>query len=156
MATDILARMRQLIGTTDEWEDNDIVIGDGELALERLDSGIVAAKVGNGEDAYTDLPYFASTFGAGYTWRAAASVTSGAARIAPDHPIQCNFVLHTSSSNDGAATITVDGLAVAVANAAGNGQMVLTGSAIVPPGATYSYSWSGGITNVYFYELRAD
>ena len=56
MAT-TLARMRQLIGTTANWAANDLVIGDGELALERTVAGVVLTKLGDGVKRYSQLGY---------------------------------------------------------------------------------------------------
>lgn len=54
---DILARQRQIIGTTGEWGINDLVLGAGELALERQTDGTVRAKVGNGSLRFSNAPY---------------------------------------------------------------------------------------------------
>jgi lysophospholipase L1-like esterase len=59
MATE-LKRMRQLIGSTAEWAANDLVIGDGEIAVERVAGGGVRAKVGNGAAPFSGLPYLDS------------------------------------------------------------------------------------------------
>lgn len=56
--TDTFARMRQLVGTTAEWAANDLIIGNGELALEKLSGGAMRMKVGNGVDRFSVLPYF--------------------------------------------------------------------------------------------------
>lgn len=56
--TDTFARMRQLVGTTAEWAANDLVIGNGEIALERVAGGALRMKVGNGVDKYSVLQYF--------------------------------------------------------------------------------------------------
>jgi hypothetical protein len=56
MATE-LKRMRQLIGPPAEWAANDIVIGDGELALERGPGGVVLTKVGDGVRRYSELAF---------------------------------------------------------------------------------------------------
>jgi hypothetical protein len=52
-----LARMRQLIGSPADWTANDLVIGDGELALETKTSGEAPRfKVGDGIRRYSELP----------------------------------------------------------------------------------------------------
>jgi hypothetical protein len=48
-----LARMRQLIGTAADWAANDLVIGDGELAIER--NGSVVLKLGDGVKRFSEL-----------------------------------------------------------------------------------------------------
>lgn len=53
---DTLARMRQLIGTETGWQNNDLVLGDGELALERSGNNI-RFKIGNGTSTYSALPF---------------------------------------------------------------------------------------------------
>ena len=53
--TDTLARMRQLIGSTADWAANDLVIGDGEIAVERKAGGVIGLRVGNGTDRFSQL-----------------------------------------------------------------------------------------------------
>ena len=48
---------RQLVGTSADWAAHDLVIGDGELAVERAPGEIYRMKVGNGASAYSALPY---------------------------------------------------------------------------------------------------
>jgi hypothetical protein len=62
--SDILARQRQLIGTTAQWAANDLVIGDGEFALERTTTGRVRVKVGNGTATFSALAYASEGWGA--------------------------------------------------------------------------------------------
>lgn len=50
-----LKRMRQLIGTAADWAANDLVIGDGELALVR-DGAYVQQKTGDGVKRFSELP----------------------------------------------------------------------------------------------------
>lgn len=52
--TDTLARMRQLVGPTADWAANDLVIGDGELALERWTGGY-RVRIGDGVKRYSEL-----------------------------------------------------------------------------------------------------
>jgi hypothetical protein len=54
--TDTLARMRQLAGTTAQWAANDLVIGDGEFAVERTSAGI-KLKIGDGASRFSLLGY---------------------------------------------------------------------------------------------------
>lgn len=54
---DIFARMRQIIGSITEWASNDIVLGDGEVAFERVSSTLVRAKVGDGTLPFSQAPY---------------------------------------------------------------------------------------------------
>ena len=51
----INARTRLLVGTTAQWAANDLVLGDGELVIERAAS--VKLKVGNGAAKYSALPF---------------------------------------------------------------------------------------------------
>lgn len=62
---DILARTRLIVGTTAQWAANDIVLGDGELALE-IDGADAKAKVGDGSSAFSASPYL-SLGGTGLT-----------------------------------------------------------------------------------------
>ena len=54
---DILARQRTIIGTTAEWAAHDLVIGQGEIALERVSAALIKAKVGDGLTTFAALPY---------------------------------------------------------------------------------------------------
>jgi len=55
--TTTYARQRQLVGATAEWAANDLVIGSGELALERTATSEVKIKVGDGATKFSALPY---------------------------------------------------------------------------------------------------
>lgn len=56
--TDTFARMRQLNGTTAEWAANDLVIGLGEFALEKIAGGALRLKLGDGVAKFSQLAYF--------------------------------------------------------------------------------------------------
>jgi hypothetical protein len=58
---DINARTRLLIGTPTTWAGANLVLGDGELVLERETSGAVQMKVGNGAATYSALPFLTMT-----------------------------------------------------------------------------------------------
>ena len=58
--SDILARVRTIVGTTAEWAADDLVIGDGEIACERLVDGKVKIKCGDGLQKFSVLPYIQS------------------------------------------------------------------------------------------------
>jgi hypothetical protein len=55
--TDILARMRQIVGLTSDWGAHDLVLGDGEVALERVAGGGVKARIGDGSTPFSQCPY---------------------------------------------------------------------------------------------------
>jgi len=149
----IEGRMRQLIGTTAEWAADDILIGDGEFAIERTTGGIVLIKVGNGVDSFSELPYMTLTaFGPGYTWRALG--TFGVNYTSPDHPIQVSVRAHMAA-NDGQATITVGGLAIAYCGNGGNGAMAHSISAIVPPDTVFRID-QANLDSILIHQLRAD
>lgn len=58
MAEDLDYRMRQLRGTTAEWAAHDLVIGDGEIALELLGDGSYRMKIGTAAShRFSQLPY---------------------------------------------------------------------------------------------------
>lgn len=57
---DINARTRLLVGTTAAWAAADLVLGDGELVLERAGSGL-KMKAGNGTARYSALPFVTMT-----------------------------------------------------------------------------------------------
>lgn len=148
--------MRQIIGTTAEWIADDLVIGDGEIALERTGGGELLIKVGNGVDQYTDLPYLTLTaFGSGYTWRNVTGTRPLATNhTSPNHPIQISVRLNFVS-NDGTSTITVGGQAVAFCGNGGLGTMAQAISAIIPPNTVYRID-NANISSYSIYELRAD
>lgn len=52
----MIGSIKHLRGTTAEWKANNIVVPDGELAIERTTSGGTHLKIGNGIDRFTDLP----------------------------------------------------------------------------------------------------
>lgn len=54
---DTNARMRQLDGTTAEWAANNIVLGKGEIGVERASTSNVLMKVGDGVSTWSALPY---------------------------------------------------------------------------------------------------
>lgn len=55
--TDTLARMRQIVGSSAAWASHDLVLGDGEIALERREDGTVRARVGDGSAQFSASPY---------------------------------------------------------------------------------------------------
>jgi hypothetical protein len=52
-----LARMRQIVGLSADWAANNLTLGDGEIALERLSDGTVKARIGDGANAFENCPY---------------------------------------------------------------------------------------------------
>jgi hypothetical protein len=56
MATEF-ARMNSIYGTTADWQANDIILGQGEIALELQVGGDVWAKAGDGVSTYSTLPW---------------------------------------------------------------------------------------------------
>ena len=56
MLTVELKRMRQLIGTSADWTANDLVIGDGEIAIVREVDGALGLRVGDGLKRFSELP----------------------------------------------------------------------------------------------------
>lgn len=54
---DTYARMRQIVGSTADWAANNIVLGSGEIGIERVSGSDVRLKVGNGTDTWSALPY---------------------------------------------------------------------------------------------------
>src|SRR4051812_41222127 len=57
---DINARTRLLVGTTANWAASDLVLGDGEVVLERAGTSI-KMKAGNGTGRYSTLPFMTMT-----------------------------------------------------------------------------------------------
>ncbi len=78
MATNILARQRQLIGSTLDWATNDLVIGNGEIAVERIDATNVKLKVGDGVLKFSALPYCTGQIPAGVVLTSQLSSVGGA------------------------------------------------------------------------------
>ena len=54
---DTYARQRQLIGTTADWAANNLVLGSGEIGIERVSSSDIRLKVGDGSTAWSSLSY---------------------------------------------------------------------------------------------------
>ena len=54
---DTFARMRQIVGTSADWAANDIVLGSGEIGVERVSGSDIRLKVGDGTTVYSLLPY---------------------------------------------------------------------------------------------------
>ena len=52
----MIKSIRHLRGTKTEWEANDVVIPDGELAIMKTKAGNSTIKVGNGIDRFSSLP----------------------------------------------------------------------------------------------------
>jgi hypothetical protein len=53
--------MRQLIGNTAEWAANNIVLGNGELGVERISASEYKMKCGDGATRWSSLPYISET-----------------------------------------------------------------------------------------------
>lgn len=53
--------VKNVYGTTSEWQANDIVLNQGELGIEKTVKGEHKIKVGNGFDPWSKLPYSGST-----------------------------------------------------------------------------------------------
>lgn len=81
---DTFARMRQIAGSTAEWAANDIVLGDGEVGVERIGFGDIRIKIGNGTAKWSQLPYVANTVAAVDAQVAAASVHAATAKAEAD------------------------------------------------------------------------
>ena len=76
--TDILARQRQLIGTTAEWGADDLVLGNGEMAVERVSATEIKVKIGDGVSRFSTLPYVAGgTTGGGAPITSAGGTMTG-------------------------------------------------------------------------------
>ncbi len=54
---DTFARMRQIVGSTADWAANNIVLGSGEIGIERVSSTDIRIKVGDGTSTWSVLPY---------------------------------------------------------------------------------------------------
>ena len=52
----MIKSIRHLRGTTNEWQANDTVIPDGEIAILKSSLGIPKIKIGNGFDKFSSLP----------------------------------------------------------------------------------------------------
>ena len=49
--------MRQIVGSTADWAADNIVLGSGEIGIERVSSSDIRIKVGDGTTAWASLPY---------------------------------------------------------------------------------------------------
>jgi hypothetical protein len=120
--------MRQLIGTTANWAANDLVIGDGELALERTVTGVTLTKIGDGIKRFSQLSYV--DFDLPKLERPLLPPTvrkflSGSGT----YTLGYTFVITAGNATAG-ATYTHNGVTYTVLNTiAGATQIILTGSA---------------------------
>lgn len=150
---DILARMRQIIGTISEWTDDNLIIGDGEIALERGDDGGVRLKIGNGVDQYLDLPYVGSGFaGAETVWTNFPAFVLNTDHTSPSYPMSISVVA-TFAANGGICTIVVGGVGITACGNGGNGQMIQSMSAVIPPNTVYRVN-ATSMDDVDVFELR--
>ena len=86
--SDILARVRTIIGTTADWAGDDLIIGDGEIAAERLTTGKVKIKIGDGLQKFSTLPYVEADSAA---VKPHVDTLAFAAIVAPDFSTSDNF-----------------------------------------------------------------
>ena len=54
---DQFSRMRQIVGSTADWTANNIVLGSGEIGIERVSATDIRIKVGDGTLTWSALPY---------------------------------------------------------------------------------------------------
>lgn len=54
---DTYARVRHIVGSSADWSANNIVLGSGEVGIERVSSTDIRLKVGDGTTAWASLPY---------------------------------------------------------------------------------------------------
>lgn len=123
---DTLSRMRQLIGTTAQWAANNIVLGDGELGVEVIDTNTRRMKVGDGSRTWSALPYTSITQG--------ALDSEAAARAAADATLQTNInseasTRSTADSNEATTRATNDTTEVNARIAAVSGEATTRGNA---------------------------
>jgi hypothetical protein len=151
---DTLARMRQLIGTTAQWAANDLVIGDGELALERTAAALVLTKVGDGVKRWSQLGYV--DFDVPVIIRPALvpnvrRFLSGSGT----YNLGYTFVITAGSATAG-ATYTHNGVTYTVLNTiAGATQIILTGSAAPLPTGTLTKASGTGDATLTFSQYMA-
>lgn len=55
MATKYIIKHRR--GTTEQWEESDEIIYDGEIVVEKSDDGYIRLKIGDGIRKFSELPY---------------------------------------------------------------------------------------------------
>jgi len=105
--TDTLARMRQLIGTTAEWTANNLVLGDGEIGVERAASG-PRIRIGDGATAFLSLPVFTGALGGG----ARVQLTYAAASAGLPSNVETDIGWNTVSENTLGATYAAPNLTI--------------------------------------------
>lgn len=54
---DTYARVRHVVGSSADWTANNIVLGSGEIGVERVSASDIRIKVGDGTTAWASLPY---------------------------------------------------------------------------------------------------
>ena len=63
-------RMRQLVGSPNDWGLSTLVLADGEIAFERDTNDVVRAKLGDGSKTYSECPFFSESL-----WASSGSYT---------------------------------------------------------------------------------
>jgi hypothetical protein len=63
-------RMRQLVGSPNDWSLSNLILADGEIAFERDTNDVVRAKLGDGSKTYAQAPFFSESL-----WASSGSYT---------------------------------------------------------------------------------
>lgn len=149
--SDNYSRMRQIVGTSSEWLANDIVLGNGEIALERVDALTIKLKIGDGVKKFSQAPYFASGIseapnvaglyardGVSAAWALLGNIVtqnsnavnitggtiSGISSLGVTGPVSLSIPLPVTSGGTGASAL--------IGYVKGNGANAMTASATVP------------------------
>lgn len=127
---DTFARMKQLAGTTAEWAANDIVLGDGEVGVERIGVSDHRAKCGDGVKTWSQLPYLSGTAAAVDAQVAAASAHAATsatqAGIAITKASEAAASQSAAAASQSAAAASQSAASVSAASAAASADQAAT------------------------------
>lgn len=126
---DQFSRQRQLVGSTADWAANNIVLGDGEIAVERAAGGVIKFKIGNGTATFSAAPYL--TAGSTLTTQQLAVITALTNGTALPGPVVLPASVPTANDQAAHKKYVDDSVALAVKKAGDT----MTGPLVLPTGA---------------------
>lgn len=158
---DTFARQRQLIGSPAEWQANNLIIGSGEIAIER-DGATDKLKIGDGTRTFSALPYITSQVTIDFASLAelrAGTVSNKA--IAPD-VLAANSATTGGGANAGKLVVLGTGgkLDPSLINITGGmnlkGNADVTATAPAAVSGDYYFAQPGGVADASFAGIAGD
>ena len=99
---DTFARVKHIVGDSASWAANNIVLGDGEIGVERVSGSDIRIKIGNGTTAWSTLPY-ASSSSAGINASVQAAID---AKVAKSGDTMTGLLVLSGSPTAGLGAVT--------------------------------------------------